>query len=433
MNLLVYFVNSFIISFVFFYASSKVFNQKLDWKSSKVIKTIIFQAILLTIFYLITFSYIRLTINFIILFSLNKYIFKNSLFKTILGTFFVFVVLILSEIIHTIVIMLIFKMDIKQFQEHYSAQLISNLLISLIMYLIISSKKILSLFRSIIKNLHVKNNKTNILLIIFIVLILTILLYYIYFELPPVLSILMTMLLIVGFTILTIIVFKEKNENNQLQIESEVLINNLNEYENMLDTHRILNHENKNQLIAIKGLVKEKNQEAENYIDSILKVKTTDDDELLLKTNKIPSGGLRGLIYQKILAIQENKINYNLEISKNVDKDLFKKLTIETNQHTCTIIGTYLDNAIEAVVNLNKKDIGINMYVENQKFIITISNNFEGIVDLSKFEQKGYSTKGKNRGYGLSLVRKIINDDPNIESNTEVIGDRFKQILKIKM
>lgn len=235
--------------------------------------------------------------------------------------------------------------------------------------------------------------------------------------------------------LLIMAILNEKMISVNLKKEYEELINNLNEYEKILEKYRITNHENLNNFIVIKGMLEENQKDVIKQIDEIIKFKQQDDNELLFKTKKLPTGGLQGLVYQKMLTMKENNIICNLEISKNIDVAKMKLLDFELIKNICAIIGIFLDNAIEAVSNLEKKIVGIYIYIddENKELCFAISNNFSGFIDLDKIDNKGYSSKGSGRGYGLSLVKRIVDSDNRISLKREIMGDMFKQTIKIKM
>ena len=94
----------------------------------------------------------------------------------------------------------------------------------------------------------------------------------------------------------------------------------------------------------------------------------------------------------------------------------------------------FLDNAIEEVIKAKKKEreILVSMYID-EYFIIEISNIFFGDIEINRLTEKGYTSKGKGRGYGLSLVDRIINKNDRLELETIVINNIFTQKLKIKM
>jgi two-component system sensor histidine kinase AgrC len=66
-------------------------------------------------------------------------------------------------------------------------------------------------------------------------------------------------------------------------------------------------------------------------------------------------------------------------------------------------------------------------------FQISISNSLGKILEIEKINDKGYSTKGKKHGYGLSLVNDILKESKKITSETSITGSIFKQTVKIKI
>ena len=100
----------------------------------------------------------------------------------------------------------------------------------------------------------------------------------------------------------------------------------------------------------------------------------------------------------------------------------------------CKILGVFLDNAIDEVKKLRKKNIDIEFYIMDNYLNIDITNNFKGNLELNKLGVKNYTTKGNGHGYGLVLVNKIISENYSTLINEKSVnGDRFTQTLKIKM
>ena len=103
----------------------------------------------------------------------------------------------------------------------------------------------------------------------------------------------------------------------------------------------------------------------------------------------------------------------------------------EINLDICKIVGVFLDNAIEEVKRDSNGSISIELYLANDKFNISIANTFEGLIDLEKMSEKKYTTKGKNRGYGLTLVKEIIERNNKLKNIRKVNDNVFIQILEI--
>lgn len=97
-------------------------------------------------------------------------------------------------------------------------------------------------------------------------------------------------------------------------------------------------------------------------------------------------------------------------------------------------MGVYLDNAIEAVMEADIKEINIDLYILDKNLFITVANTFNGKVNLDSISDYGYTTKSEGHGYGLSLVKEIIKDNDTLSSDTEVIDNKvFVQKIQKKM
>ena len=202
----------------------------------------------------------------------------------------------------------------------------------------------------------------------------------------------------------------------------------------MLDYQRVNNHENKNQLLVIKSMIEKKDKKLMDYINEIIKEKREDNEIVYNMAKRIPSGGLQGLIYQKMLLMQEKNIEISLDINNKVRKIDFEKLSAKMNYDICRIVGIIIDNAIEETVKFDKKEreIIISMYIDDD-FIIEVSNRIKDDIDLNKIYEKGYTSKKKGHGYGLSLLKKIVDENEQIRNEVKIVNNIFTQIVKIKM
>ena len=104
------------------------------------------------------------------------------------------------------------------------------------------------------------------------------------------------------------------------------------------------------------------------------------------------------------------------------------------NYDICRIVGIIIDNAIEETSKIDEKnkEIIISMYTD-EYFIIEVSNRFKSNIDLNNIYKKGYTTKGKNHGYGLSLLKKIVDNNSRISNEISITNNIFTQMIKIKM
>jgi len=129
--------------------------------------------------------------------------------------------------------------------------------------------------------------------------------------------------------------------------------------------------------------------------------------------------------------------DYGIKILLNVDKNIkeidFSKIPSKTNYDLCRAVGIILDNAIEEVINLEEKEILVNIYSDSNEFIIEVSNRCKKIPDLSMIDEQGYTTKEDGHGYGLSLLRRIILNNKTIINQRSINKDIFTQIIKLKI
>lgn len=165
--------------------------------------------------------------------------------------------------------------------------------------------------------------------------------------------------------------------------------------------HKIENHFN---LIGSMYLL------YDNYEDLVKSQRTYLDK---IKDYELPNDAII-LEEPSIIALVYKKINEALEREIKV-KTSFACSMAESRVSDIVwvdIIGTFLDNAIEALEHYDGKriiwlDIKRN---EENKTVVTVSNTFEKLTisEIHEFFNLGYSTKGDNHGVGLYNVGKII-------------------------
>ena len=91
-------------------------------------------------------------------------------------------------------------------------------------------------------------------------------------------------------------------------------------------------------------------------------------------------------------------------------------------------------NAIEELSsdNVENKVLQLELMVEDDKMRFSVANSYENtkVLDISSFFEKGYSSKGKGRGIGLSKLKQMIND---ANGEVAVSQEVFQNIPMLKM
>lgn len=149
------------------------------------------------------------------------------------------------------------------------------------------------------------------------------------------------------------------------------------------------------------------------------------------KFKYLPSNGLKGFFYYKVSEAERKGIKVSTNISKKIENSILGKLDTKHFKDLARVIGVYLDNAIEASSLSEEKKLGIELYLIKNNVEIIISNTYHEAIDEEKIGKERYSTKGKNRGHGLLLVKRILKDNNNIISNNEVTGELYIQKISI--
>ena len=153
-----------------------------------------------------------------------------------------------------------------------------------------------------------------------------------------------------------------------------------------------------------------------------------------LKTRSIKMNGIeklkvreiKGLITTKIIQAQEKRIPISIEVPDEIDR--IDMNTVELSR----IIGIITDNAIEASENLEEPLINI-AFIDNDESVTFIVMNkcSDDIPKIHELFEQGFSTKGDNRGLGLSTLKELTDSNENVLLDTVIENGYFVQKVEI--
>lgn len=416
------------------YVLSKILNKKVNFTNYKTYLVVLALIIVNIVNYIYVDDFIRFLISTLAICMGAYILFRDDFHKIFIATIFEQIIMFVSEMLLMLIIIWLFKMDKASLFINIQGTLLINVGVSLIAIGLVNIKPLLKLMRRITSFICDMDGMHKYVLIIVLMVTLNVLLMFIYSSTENTSMLLINLSFILIYSYIVYASLSEKNKNMIFRTENKVLTCNLSEYERMLNHQREMNHENKNQLVVIKGMIRQ-NENAIEYIDRIIDENRIINDSLYKKTKHIPSGGMQGIIYQKMLQMGEKKIKANLNVNKNIKQLNFSKMKPKLNYDVCRILGVFLDNAIEETdtLKIRRKEIGISMYGENNHLIIKISNEFKGKLNLERMAEDGYTTKSKGHGYGLSLVKNIVEHNSKINWEKSINDNIFTQCIKIKM
>lgn len=359
--------------------------------------------------------------------------YRKTVINTLISVLYTLFILLISEAIYVLIVTFIFNITVETFNAGAIGYFISNFTVMINALILSKLSRITNFFEFIVSwtsKRELLNLYASVLLALVIVIFIT---YYNFINVLPSCILLITNIICLAIIFFIINYFKERTNNNRIINEYDHLLGYVQKYEKVIEEKSKSQHEYKNQLILLKSVVSKNNKKALGYIDELYtEFKDNDDIELLKKLKYLPSGGLKGLIYYKLEEMYEKGINVFVDISlelKNMDIDK----TINRNlKDISKVIGVYIDNAIEACVESKEKYLVFEVYCQNELLVFSISNTYSNVVDLSRVDQEGYTTKGDGKGYGLSLVKDIIEHNDELSQSRELNGIYYVQKLYIK-
>lgn len=153
-----------------------------------------------------------------------------------------------------------------------------------------------------------------------------------------------------------------------------------------------------------------------------------------LKTRSIKMNGIeklkvreiKGLITTKIIQAQEKRIPISIEVPDEIDR--IDMNTVELSR----IIGIITDNLIEASENIDEPLINI-AFIDNDESVTFIVMNkcSDDIPKIHELFEQGFSTKGDNRGIGLSTLKELTDSNENVLLDTVIENGYFVQKVEI--
>ena len=387
--------------------------------------------ILHSIFYLYfkdTLKTLFISLSFVLIF---KFIFKLRFIKSIFVTLIYSVLTVIPDLLTLVGALYILGIKKDYYYNVLAGGIICNISVSLLMLLLTY------IIRKPLRKLINMSISTNKKLIFISVLTLVALAFFFYnlistFEFSN--DIAGFLIAIIALIAIFFYIFKQKIDNNNISKKYDELLDIMKNYESDIEDQRTFIHETKNELSTIRGKIEDK--EPENviieYIDSIIGDKVSSDMSKYSKFKYLPSNGLKGFFYYKVTEAERKGINVSINIAKQIENSLLAKLDTKNFKDLARIIGVYLDNAIEASTISKDKKLGIEIYIIKDSIEIIISNTYDNEINKDKICNEQFSTKGKNRGHGLLLVKRILNENKMFSSKSEINNNLFIQRISIK-
>lgn len=427
----------FIIGIIYNYFYCYIYSRFNNKEKFKINKTNILICLLISFLYCLVLTFetkeIMVIFKFILTMLLFKIVYNDNLSKLLINSFFIYVIFAIGEMFFAIIFVMLLNIDQTFVQTNFIGIIFANVSILVIVLILINFHFIEKNIVRIIEWYKNKKIVNNIILIFFGLIMMFFFIFYNYLKIESKEIFFINNAFFISVIIFIISFFKEKTDNARLSSEYDQLLDYVKTYEEVIEEKSKNQHEYNNQLILIREMLGNRNKKVREYIDQILSIENEQSKgNWLNKIKNIPNGGLKGLIHYKIVEMEKKKIKLYIDINENVDNKKINKYLTDNLNDISKIIGVYLDNAREAALKSKEKYIIIEAECNKDKLNFSISNTYKGGINLSKIDNAGYSKKGKNRGYGLSLVHDIISKRDDVEQYREFNGIYFVQHVCLK-
>ena len=427
-----YFIGAFICCFGGFLIGKILLDKKFS-DIKKIRLLLLIPCTIFTIFNTLIFDNILKIFGVLMLDVLiYRYILEEKSVKVFVYSVATILILSIGEILVAVLISLfdfIFKSSLG---NSLSKAIYSNFLV--VVFSIIAEKILKSKIINFLKRL----NSVSVL----VILSLFLLTIFLIFSVINILYIdkwqfsykfILLVIIMIGAALLTFTSLKQYLKNKEVSTKHEMLEEYLKTSADLIEKYSSTLHKYKNNLIIIKSYLKSDTKEANKYVDSLLEQIKDKKYSWVSKTNYIQIDTIRYVTYYKLSKAEELNLKILVNISKDIKNIDSKFFDFNTLVQILDILGEYFDNAIYASNESKEKKLIFDLYELEQELVFVISNSFINPVDLNLINKNGYTTKGKNHGFGLYDVDKIIKNNKNLSCKYEIIDNYFITTFKVKL
>lgn len=403
--------------------NTKLFNKKtLLYICISVVAVVLMHKIQYTGLYTITICLLNVIIY--------KGIFDIKLQESLICVGLLMVIMFLGDLIVSLIFTNLY--DVNEIRGNPILFILTNTLVCIFSIILIKIKPIRAKFQKFYLNIIPKQTLINVVFFILIIIAFSLLTYNLSITWKWDSRYIINTIIIIVLGVIAYIFVDNKNNYIKLSGEYDNLFNYIQNFEDWIEKEQLNRHEYKNQLATLRDMTKEK--KLKTKIDEILEDDININGDIVNQLRTLPKGGIKGLMYYKLVIAQKNKINLTIDVSLK-KKSILNKLSEKQVRDLCKLIGIYFDNAIEAAKETRKKNVLVEIYEFKDKANIVFSNTFKKSKRFDNRYDKGISTKGKGRGNGLYFANKIISKNKWIDETQEIIDKYYIQkicILKLE-
>lgn len=371
----------------------------------------------------------RMILNIIfIIIALHLSIFKKDVSNSVYYSLAYEMLVFISEIILSIFGLKMFKFNGIEYYNAPFSLLISSVLNCSLVYLLTKVKFISKNIRKL--NEIIKKNNKDWIYIILVMILMVLFMAFNMYKMNSTIEYYIYIATIIFVVVSFVYVIYNKFQRQAMEDKYNESMEYVLRYEKIINEQGKKNHEYNNQLMVIKGYIN-KPERLSEYLDEVIGEHKTGQNYTVKQLGFLPDGGVKGLLYHKLSKMKDNNIKYYLYVDQNLkdkDSDCFN---LKTYRDFTKLLGVFLDNAIDATLKSEEKEIEVELKDKDDYLLLTISNTYDKNIDINKVGKSGFTTKGVGHGFGLSIVKDIAKTNPEIETFNSKESNKFIQTAMI--
>lgn len=225
------------------------------------------------------------------------------------------------------------------------------------------------------------------------------------------LLVLQNILAIGAFVFLLFLNRRSKQLVSEQEKQKYELTQYINSLESVTQNIRKNHHDFSNLLFSLGGYIYQSpinEADLKKYFENVTHTFEEDYHYFLevskLKNLKIPA--LKTLIFTKIMTATKKKISFDIEIDQTIQQVPIDQLALSR------IFGILIDNALEAAEESSDPCVRLAIIEDEKHYVFILINSIKETArepfSPSLLQKENFSTKGRDRGLGLSIVQSII-------------------------
>lgn len=338
-----------------------------------------------------------LTIIFTIM-ALYLSVFKKDISNSVYYTLAYELLAYISEIIISVIFVLIFRINLNSYDKFRFSLLLFSISNCLLVYVFSKIKILNKNIRRL--NLIISKNHKDWIYIIIIMILLSLLLAFNKYNLGSGINYYINVGMVIFVVFSLIYVIYNKFQRQAMEDKYNESMEYVLRYEKIINEQGKKNHEYNNQLMVIKGYIN-KPERLSEYLDEVIGEHKTGQNYTVKQLGFLPDGGVKGLLYHKLSKMEDNNIKYYLYVDQNLKNKDTESFDLKTYRDLTKLLGVFLDNAIDAALKSEEKEIEVELKDKDDCLLLTISNTYDKNMDINKVGKSGFTTKGVGHGFGL--------------------------------